>query len=89
MLRRFHTHIYNFEFTVMYKYALSKDYNRYMYGHMHIVYITIWGTHAILCRIFIIHCSGGVCVNHLKRCKTSTSDFTWSFFIFLLAREKT
>ena len=29
-----------------------------------------------------------VCVNHLKRCKTSTSDFTCSFFILLLAREK-
>lgn len=44
----------------------------YMYVHMHIVYITIWGTHAILCRIFIFHCSGCVCVdvlgsNELKR----------------------
>ena len=27
-----------------------------------------------------------VCVNHLKRCKTS-SGFTWSFFILLLTRE--
>ena len=27
-------------------------------------------------------------MNHLQRCKTSTSDFTWSFFILLLAREK-
>ena len=31
---------------------------------------------------------GCVCVNHLQRCKTSTSDFTWSLFILLLAREK-
>ena len=33
-------------------------------------------------------CANVVCVNHLKRCKTSTSDFTCSFFVLLLAREK-
>ena len=33
-------------------------------------------------------CANVVCVSHLKRCKTSTSDFTCSFFVLLLAREK-
>ena len=33
-------------------------------------------------------CVPCVCVKHLNRCKTSTSDFTCSFFTSLLAREK-